>query len=57
MDMLSPLENLYPDTGSEPVFFQPSTVQASDTLPVSQSARNVLPLDQQEEDKVSEQED
>ena len=59
--MGSPLENLYPETETdpEPVFVQPGPVHAFDssTCPLSTSARDYIPLKQVEEGELPDPDD
>ena len=57
-EMTSPLENLYPEAGPEPVFAQPGPVSTVETSsgPLQFPARDVMPPDQIEEGEVSEPE-
>ena len=63
VDMVSPLDNLFNESDSEPVFSHPASVgpvsasyeHSVDPLPAS--ARNITPPDQAEEEELSELED
>ena len=57
LNMVSPLENLYPETDQEPVFHQPGPVtSAVSSGPLHFPTQDVMLLDQMEEGEVSEPE-